>query len=115
VPIIVVKENSAGLGLQLRLVAGPLDDAAAAAKLCAGLAENKRTCEPTLFDGQRLALKAEDELDPKNPELKNAEARATVPRSMMHRHYTYRRVVPVAVDDSAKKPEPSFSSLFNRH
>jgi hypothetical protein len=36
-PIIVVKERSNGLGMQLRLVAGPLSDAAAAAKICAGL------------------------------------------------------------------------------
>ena len=42
-PIIVVKEGSGGLGLQLRLVAGPLRDAAAAAKICAALIENQRT------------------------------------------------------------------------
>ena len=36
-PIIVVKEGSNGLGMQLRLVAGPLGDAAAAAKICAAL------------------------------------------------------------------------------
>ncbi len=40
-PIIVIKEGSNGLGMQLRLVAGPLDDAAAAAKICAGLIENR--------------------------------------------------------------------------
>ena len=57
-PIIVVKEGNNGLGMQLRLVAGPLDDAAAAAKICAGLIESKRTCETTVFDGQRLAIKA---------------------------------------------------------
>jgi hypothetical protein len=59
-PIIVVKESSNGLGMQLRLVAGPLGDAAAAAKICATLIENDRTCETTVFDGQRLAIKAED-------------------------------------------------------
>ncbi len=36
-PIIVVKESNTGLGMQLRLVAGPLNDAAAAAKICAAL------------------------------------------------------------------------------
>jgi hypothetical protein len=36
-PIIVVKEGNNGLGMQLRLVAGPLGDAAAAAKICAAL------------------------------------------------------------------------------
>jgi hypothetical protein len=58
-PIIVVKERDNGLGMQLRLVAGPLGDAAAAAKICAKIAENGRPCETTVFDGQRLAVKAE--------------------------------------------------------
>ena len=53
-PIIVIKEGRNGLGMQLRLVAGPLVDAAAAAKICAALIENERTCETTVFDGQRL-------------------------------------------------------------
>jgi hypothetical protein len=56
-PIIVVRERSSGLGMQLRLVAGPLSDAAAAAKICATLTESDRSCETTVFDGQRLALK----------------------------------------------------------
>ncbi len=59
-PLIVVKERDNGLGMQLRLVAGPLGDAAAAAKICARIAENERPCETTVFDGQRLALKADD-------------------------------------------------------
>ena len=59
-PIIVVKESSTGLGMQLRLAAGPLHDAAAAAKICAALTENKRACETTVFDGQRLAMAADD-------------------------------------------------------
>ncbi|MCG6204294.1 SPOR domain-containing protein [Rhodopseudomonas sp. HC1] len=53
-PIIMVKENAAGG--QLRLVAGPLDNAAAAARLCATLGSADRSCETTLFDGQRLPL-----------------------------------------------------------
>ncbi|MEO6840993.1 MAG: hypothetical protein ABI192_09520 [Bradyrhizobium sp.] len=59
-PIIVVKERDNGLGMQLRLVAGPLSDAAAAAKICARLAENDHPCETSVFDGQRLAFKADD-------------------------------------------------------
>ncbi len=55
-PVIAVKEGRSGLGMQLRLVAGPLRDAAAAAKICAGLVESKRSCETTEFDGQRLAM-----------------------------------------------------------
>ena len=46
--------------MQLRLVAGPLSDAAAAAKICAGLIENERPCETTVFDGQRLAMKGDE-------------------------------------------------------
>jgi hypothetical protein len=59
-PIIVVKERNNGLGMQLRLVAGPLSDAAAAAKICATLIESERACETSVFDGQRLAIKSDD-------------------------------------------------------
>jgi hypothetical protein len=58
-PIIVVKERS-GPGMQLRLVAGPLSDAAAAARICAVLAERQRACETSVFDGQRLAMNSDD-------------------------------------------------------
>jgi hypothetical protein len=59
-PIIVVKERNNGLGMQLRLVAGPLSDAAAAAKICAALIESERACATSVFDGQRLAIKSDD-------------------------------------------------------
>jgi hypothetical protein len=59
-PIIVVKERNNGLGMQLRLVAGPLSDAAAAAKICAALIAGERSCETSVFDGQRLAVKSDD-------------------------------------------------------
>lgn len=57
-PIIMIKEGTTGLGMQLRLGAGPLVNAAAAAKFCAGLVENGRPCETTVFDGQRLSLRS---------------------------------------------------------
>jgi len=57
-PLIVVREGQNGLGLRLHLVAGPLNDAAAAAKLCASLVASRHRCETTLFDGQRLALES---------------------------------------------------------
>jgi hypothetical protein len=66
-PIIVVKERSNGLGMQLRLVAGPLSDAAAAAKICAALVESERPCETSVFDGQRLAIKSEDAIPSTRP------------------------------------------------
>ncbi len=56
-PIIALKERSnGGRGMQLRLVAGPLSDAAEAAKICAVLSENGRTCETAIFNGQRLDM-----------------------------------------------------------
>jgi hypothetical protein len=66
-PIIVVKERNNGLGMQLRLVAGPLSDAAAAAKICAALIESERPCETSVFDGQRLAIKSEDAIPSTRP------------------------------------------------
>jgi hypothetical protein len=53
-PIVTVREI-ARAGVELRLVAGPLSNAAAAARLCASL--SGATCHPTAFDGQRLALR----------------------------------------------------------
>lgn len=65
-PLIVIKERTTGRGTQLRLVAGPLADAAAAAKLCASLTErSKRACEPSVYDGQRLAMSAYQRPEPK--------------------------------------------------
>ncbi|MBR0705415.1 hypothetical protein [Bradyrhizobium liaoningense] len=60
-PIIMIKEGGNGLGMQLRLGAGPLINAAAAAKLCAGLSESNRHCETTVFDGQRLSMRRSSE------------------------------------------------------
>jgi hypothetical protein len=60
-PIIVLREGNTGLGMQLRLAAGPLHDAAEAAKICAALVESQRACETTVFDGQRLAMSADEQ------------------------------------------------------
>lgn len=95
-PIIVIKERSDGFGMQLRLVAGPFADAAAAAKLCAHLTESKRACETSVFDGQRLALQSE-----KKP------ASAATPRPK--RHSRVRAEQPAAPPPPARS---SFSSIF---
>ncbi len=91
-PIIVVRERSNGLGMQLRLVAGPLTDAAAAARLCATLAESKRSCETSVFDGQRLALK--DEAAPVQRPAAAAQPAPKPPRPPQQRR-------------AAPKPEPA--------
>jgi hypothetical protein len=97
-PIIVVKENNTGLGMQLRLVAGPLNDAAAAAKICAVLIENQRTCETAVFDGQRLAMKADEPA----ASLKPAAAKPAV-----------RKRRAMTSEDPAKGSQPSMlSSVF---
>lgn len=72
-PIIMIKEGNTGLGMQLRLGAGPLINAAAAAKLCAGLAENDRHCETTVFDGQRLSMRGGQEKGQDKGQEKNSE------------------------------------------
>ncbi len=42
-PLIAVQERRSGLGLQLRLIAGPITNAAAAARICAVLSDADRT------------------------------------------------------------------------
>jgi hypothetical protein len=113
-PIIVIKENTNGLGMQLRLVAGPITDAAAAAKICASLTVSDRSCSTAVFEGQRLAVSA-DEAD--KTESSKAEAEgdnkpaSAGSKSWGHRHYyagKHQRV-----EEAAPKPEPStFSSLI---
>ena len=76
-PIIVIKEGANGLGMQLRLVAGPLNDAGAAARICAVLAENKRSCETAIFDGQRLSVTGDDPAPPTVQALASAGAAPT--------------------------------------
>jgi hypothetical protein len=102
-PIIVVKESNSGLGMQLRLVAGPLADAAAAAKICAVMIESERTCETTVFDGQRLSMKADEAPAP------------VVKPPVSHRRGTAKRAVQ---EEPPKTPETSttstLSSMFSR-
>jgi hypothetical protein len=68
-PIVAIKERNNGLGMQLRLVAGPLTDAAAAAKLCATLAIRNNECDTTVYDGQRLSVQSEGKSETKNAAL----------------------------------------------
>ena len=92
--------------MQLRLVAGPLNDAGAAAKICAVLTENKRTCETTIFDGQRLSLNG------------RRSAAGTAAKPASHRRGVAQAARPVAVEEPPKKPETTprstISSMFGR-
>jgi hypothetical protein len=110
-PIIVIKEGTNGLGMQLRLVAGPLNDAGAAARICAVLAENKRPCETAIFDGQQLSLKPDDPPPP-------SAAKPTPRRRSIAKRAAAAAVV---VEEVTKKPEApppatqtTLSSFFNR-
>jgi hypothetical protein len=55
-PVIGVREGQRPGAIELRLVAGPLPNASIAARLCAALGAAGQTCQPAVFDGQRLAL-----------------------------------------------------------
>jgi hypothetical protein len=111
-PIIALKERSNGGSVQMRLVAGPLADAAAAAKICAVLSENGRTCEIAVFDGQRLAT---------NEDGKESGAVVTTkkPRSAhtsRHRHSreSARAEEPAPPPPPPPPPKPSpFGSFFS--
>jgi hypothetical protein len=104
-PIIVVKERNNGLGMQLRLVAGPISDAAAAARICATLTESDRSCEPSIFDGQRLAIKG-DTGAPAPVAISNGHPAAASTRSSRKRS-----ISKGAQTEEPEKPPPSKSSL----
>ncbi|MBI5319645.1 hypothetical protein [Bradyrhizobium sp.] len=103
-PLIVIREGSGGRGMQLRLVAGPLGDAAAAAKICAVLIENDRDCETAVYDGQRLALKAED------APPAAAKPAVVAPPATRKKNAAQKRA---AAEEPAKKPEAATSSSWS--
>lgn len=80
-PIVVLREGNDGLGTKLRLVAGPLNDAAAAAKICAVLIADKRACLPSVYDGQRLAMQDEKKPDAKPAQKKRSQSQTAPPPS----------------------------------
>jgi hypothetical protein len=102
-PIIVVKERENGLGMQLRLVAGPLGDAAAAARICAKMSESERPCETTVFDGQRLAMQAEGV-----PAATEAAAAKSSEKSKSHSEKS------ASLENSAAEPSASAKSASEK-
>lgn len=123
-PIIIVKEANTGFGMQLRLAAGPLSDAAAAARICAAMIENQRPCETTVYDGQRLAMKADDDppaaaASATAAQGKEAPAKPVAAKPTERHHHSYAKHVSND-DEPAKKPEPpslttTLSSYFGKH
>jgi hypothetical protein len=56
-PIVAVREPPKTNRVELRLVAGPLAQLGLAEQLCASLTPFGLFCQPTIFDGQHLALR----------------------------------------------------------
>ncbi len=120
-PIIVIKENNNGLGMQLRLVAGPINDAAAAAKICASLTVSDRGCTTTVFEGQRLTMGADEqkpntEASSENKPASQAKPEAEAkPKSYGHRHYAPKRQAKEDVPPPPEEKPSTLSLIFGRH
>jgi hypothetical protein len=56
-PLVSVRQSSRPGFTEFHLVAGPIADADAAAKMCQLLAAARVQCRPSTFDGQRLDLR----------------------------------------------------------
>jgi hypothetical protein len=53
-PLVSVRDGAKAGSIELRLVAGPLADTTAVARVCAALISVGIACQPAVFDGQRL-------------------------------------------------------------
>ena len=104
-PVIVIREGTAGRGIELRLVAGPLTDAAAAAKLCAFMTENGRSCETAVYEGQRLTLKPDDAPAAAKPAAPPPAPAAARKRNTMPKG--------AALEEPAKPTSSSWTGAFN--
>ncbi len=117
-PIIIIRESSTGGGMQLRLGAGPLSDAAAAARICAVMVENRHPCETTVYDGQRLPITAEDESAAASSSAASA-ARSGSAKPAAHRRSLPKRATveepPPPPPPPPSPPEPTtLSNIFGR-
>lgn len=110
-PIIVLKETNDGSGMKMRLVAGPLADAATAARICAVLSENGRPCDTAVFDGQRLAMNEDGKDRNIAPATKKAKP-APASRRRPARKSARAEERPPQPPPSPKPP--TFGSFFSR-
>jgi hypothetical protein len=76
-PVIGLKERKGTAGVELRLIAGPLDDAARAAGVCAAISASRHSCATTTFEGQQLAMGAEPAAAPHPPHRRSNIRHAT--------------------------------------
>ncbi|HLI98294.1 MAG TPA: hypothetical protein VKT76_01125 [Bradyrhizobium sp.] len=117
-PIIVIKENSNGLGMQLRLVAGPISDAATAAKVCATLTVNDRKCTTAVFEGQRLAMNTEEQVKSDAAFASDAALASDAKPNMAPKSVPQKRVTakrPPKEEPPKEEPPSTFSLIFGRH
>ncbi|WP_407112099.1 hypothetical protein [Bradyrhizobium sp. LMG 9283] len=119
-PIIMIKEGTTGLGMQLRLGAGPLVNAAVAAKFCASLAESDRHCETTVFDGQRLSMRGgQDKGQEKAQERGQEKTQDRVQEKSSEKNQDAVPQAETAPAPSAKPEKPqrrrSYSSKRSKH
>jgi hypothetical protein len=56
-PVVQMRERPRPGGMELRLIAGPVPNAAAAARLCVSMTAAGAICAPAVFEGQRLAVR----------------------------------------------------------
>jgi hypothetical protein len=56
-PIVYLRERARPGVVDMRLVAGPIPNAATAARMCATLVAAGAICQPSPYDGQRLAVR----------------------------------------------------------
>lgn len=79
-PVVVVRENSRTKAAELRLIAGPLANAEAAARICATLSAARRYCQPVAYEGQRLAqADVVPERKPATPRAASRQPRSASP------------------------------------
>jgi len=79
-PVVATRENSRTKAVELRLIAGPLANLEAAARLCAMLTAARRYCQPVAFEGQRLAHA--DSVPERKPAAAPRAAPAASPKSI---------------------------------
>jgi hypothetical protein len=112
-PIVVIREGRTGLGMQLHLAAGPLQDAAAAAKICAVLAETRRACETTVYDGQRLAMKADEA--PSQPATRASDSKSDAKAEARPDDKSDARAEVEAKTDGKTDTKPASHRGWSRH